>query len=176
MKTFEILDCKVSGKTIIQNIQKYFPHLEELSLIELNIEPQKVSKNGLQFPNIEKLSLDHTIIDQTIHALKGGKVTKEIATEKIYRSIIEDNKTLRYLETFVRFQKSNFHSPADEDAFIDGWAAMEMCTKAQHIDEIKLFIPSTLEMSSQNPRIPKTFVTRISKKQKFILILSIYID
>ena len=170
MRTFEILGCKVSGKTIIQNIQKYFPHLEELSLIELSIEPQKTSKNGLLFPNIEKLSLDHTIIDQTIHALKRGKVTKEIATEKIYKSIIKDNRTLRYLETFVRFQKSNFQSPADEDAFIDGWAAIEMCTQTKHIDEIKLYIPPTLEMSSLNPRIPKTFVTRLGKKQRLILI------
>ena len=163
MRTFEILDCKVSEKTIIQNIQKYFPHLEELSLIELNIEPQKASKNGLQFPNIEKLSLDHTIIDQTIHALKGGKVTKELATEKIYKSIIEDNKTLRYLETFVRFKPSNFHSIADEDAFIDGWAALEMCTQTKHIDEIKLYVPLTKEMSSENPRIPKTFITMLGK-------------
>ena len=150
---------------MIERTQKYFVNLQELSFINLEIEAQKGIKSGLLFPKIIKLTLDHSVLNKIIFSIKTGKVAKELAAEKVYKSMIEDNKTLKYLETIIFTPPSTFRSPADEDAFINNWEAIEKCKNARHIDQIKVFIPMTKEMWMDAPKISKTFVTVNGKNQ-----------
>ena len=149
---------------MIERTQKYFVNLQELSFINLEIEAQKLGKSGLIFPKIIKLTLDNSVLNKIIFSLKTGK-TKELAAEKVYKSMIEDNKTLRYLETLIFTPPSTFRSPADEDAFVNNWEAIEKCKNAKHIDQIKVFIPQTIEIWMFSPKISKTLVA-INGKNK----------
>ena len=83
------------------------------------MEAQKGIKNGLLLSKIIKLTLDHSVLNKIIFSFKTGKVAKELVAEKVYKSMIEDNKTLKYLETIIFSPPSTFRSHADEDAFIN---------------------------------------------------------
>ena len=160
MKILDISDCKIISRNVIDRTVKYFPNLEELCFVGLQVEAQLINTNKISFPKIERLCIDNTLMDPIINASKDKKEKIDQITERIFKAFFEDNKSLRYFETFIKNKPDNFTSYGDEISFIEGWTVLGNLTNLKHIEEIRIVCYQGKSTVFGLPKVSKVGLSR----------------